>query len=117
MTATVFLTQYSSFGGRKPGRHDDIDGSFPQVPGAIISFTEISATSPGVATVLDTATSYIGFQSFGGDVFFNYDTGGVGTLTANSRDRLSVGMRYFQGVMHTKTGVQHITQINFIDTP
>lgn len=115
MTATVFLTQYASFGGRNPGGEDDVGGSFPQCPGEIISFTEINATGPGAAITFDPRTSFIEFQSFDGDVWFNYNTGGVGTLLANARGRCAEGVMRFQGTKHSKTGVQRYTQINLID--
>lgn len=119
MTATVFLVQYASFGGRKPGGEDDIGGGFPQIPGEILSFTEINATSPGVATALHERCSFIKLVPFDGDVWVNFNTGGVGTLTAGLRDRAPEAQPYYQGVLNTKarqeSDVRRYTQVNVID--
>lgn len=115
MVATVFVTEYASFGGRKPGGEDDVGGSFPQIPGEILAFHEVNATTPGASVTLNAQTSFIEFQSFDGDVWFNYSTTGVSALISGSRGRASEGMARFQGTMHAKTGVQRITKINLKD--
>jgi hypothetical protein len=119
MTATVFLVEYASFGGRAPGGEDDIGGGFPQVPGEILNFTEINATSPGVAHQFHERTSFIKLVPYDGDIWLNFDTGGVGTLVADNRDRAPESQPYYQGVLNSKARTpdqrRRYIQINIID--
>lgn len=119
MTATLFIVEYASFGGRRLGGEDDISGSLPQIPGKIIGYKELDLTSPGDTYTLSSTTgnltTFVGYQVFGGDAWVNFDTGGVSTLTADNRERITPGQRMFQGAVLPTSNTQIYTQINAID--
>lgn len=114
--ATVFVVQYSSFGGKNKGGDDDTIGFLPQIPGRITKIDEFDASTPKQITFEDD-TSFFKLQAFGGDVWHNYNTNDTGgdSLVAGDRDRSADGALTFQGITSNKTGKKFYTQLNVKD--
>lgn len=117
MVATVFLIEYGSYGALRSNNEDDGSGTgLAQVPGEIIDFHELdAATAKNVE--LSPRTVFVGFESFGGDVWFNFDAADDAgdTLVSGSRDRLGVGRRGYQGVWDQQNNTQRYTEFNCVD--
>lgn len=118
MTATLYVTEYTNIGSRKPNADDDIGGTIPQIPGANASETykELDA-SAAVTHLLSSRTSYIKLQAVGGPVWFNFNSADASgdTLVADSRDYLPEGGVIYQGVLDLENGAPIYSQINTID--
>lgn len=116
---TVFLIEYSSFGGRKKGGDDDTTSSLPQIPGAVVKYNEFDpASTPQI--ILNAATAFFKVTTFDGDVFYNFDADDVGdaaTVIAGKRDRLAEGVLGFHGAVSNKTGDAIISKVNFVEVP
>ncbi len=118
MVATLYITEYTNIGSRKPNADDDVQGTIPQIPGAneVETYKEL-ATVTAQTHNFSSRTSYIKIQAVGGDVWFNFnqaDSSGD-TLIADSRDYLAEGATFFQGVLDLENGNKFYPQINAID--
>ncbi len=112
MVATVYVTEFATYGSFKLGAEDDGLHSTSQVPGKIVARKELDA-STAKNHVFHKDTTIVKVVAEGGPVWLNFDASG--SLAEHNRDYIPEDYPEYQGVWNIADNEQRYTMLNVLD--